>query len=62
MEIILIVLTSTLIGAFIFASYQLGIKHGKELQAKDERKNVVEINKANQRTAKGYTKFTEFQG
>jgi len=62
MEIVLIILTSTLISAFIFASYQFGIYKGKQIQSELDKNDVVKINKGNQKAAREYGDFSNFQG
>ena len=66
LEFILIVLTSTIIGAFYFAAYELGRSRGiaetDEKYKEKEKHEAIEVNKANQKYIKKFDDFIKFNG
>jgi len=62
MEIILIVLTSTLLSACFFATYQSGIKKGIDMGKKEIKDEQVEVTKKNQKQVRGVIDFINFNG
>lgn len=58
MEIILIILTSALISAFLFIAYRLGYKDGSSQKESDS----FELNKQNAKILKQYANFMAYNG
>ena len=65
MELILIILTSTLLSALFFAFYQYGIRVGMKKQADidSKKEDVVEIkDKDNHNKVRNYKQLADYQG
>lgn len=64
MELILIILTSTILSALFFAIYQYGVKVGMNKQIElDSKKDIVEIkDKENHNKIRNYKQLADYQG
>lgn len=61
MELILIVLTSTILSACFIYAFKLGYDKGYEKGSRDSREGV-EISKANRRILQEYANFVSYDG
>ncbi len=60
MEIILIVLTSAIISAVLFAAYRIGFAEGKK--AKEDETDKIEVNDRNMKMLQDYLDFASYTG